>query len=375
MMRRTAVLAILAGSMAGCDDLPIQHPEPPALNVVGARGPTVMTRNVYLGGDIDRIVTASSAAQVPFIAAEVWAQIQATDFPTRAQALADEIAQANPHLVGLQEVALYHRQSPGDALWPVPTPATEVVYDFLQLLLDALAARGLSYHPAAVAYNSDVELPVFTGVPPYFLDDVRFTDRDVILVRSDIAWANPQSGAYAPRVTIPLGGAGGHVVEQLRGWTSVDATVGAHAFRFVNTHLEVQAFPSVQAEQADALVAMLAGSPLPIVLVGDFNSAADGSQTPTYASLVAAGYHDVWNRVGAPGYTCCQAKDLLNRHSVLDQRLDIIFMRGFSDAVLRAGAEPRIVGDRSGDRTRTGLWPSDHAGVVATLRLSPATGH
>jgi hypothetical protein len=29
----------------------------------------------------------------------------------------------------------------------------------------------------------------------------------------------------------------------------------------------------------------------------------------------------------------------------------------------------RRVGDQPGDRTPSGLWPSDHAGVIATLKI------
>jgi len=34
------------------------------------------------------------------------------------------------------------------------------------------------------------------------------------------------------------------------------------------------------------------------------------------------------------------------------------------------GVHATVVGDESADRTPSGLWPSDHAGVVASLTLS-----
>ncbi len=64
-----------------------------------------------------------------------------------------------------------------------------------------------------------------------------------------------------------------------------------------------------------------------------------------------------------PGYTCCQNANLLNPTSLLNERLDLILFRGpfaVSDVVL--------VGDDPADKTPSGLWPSDHAGVVARLR-------
>jgi hypothetical protein len=73
--------------------------------------------------------------------------VHATNFPERAQALAAGIAANQPDLVGLQEVSLIRSQVPPD-FSPIPN-ATTVEFDYLQILLDALAAHGLSYAPVA----------------------------------------------------------------------------------------------------------------------------------------------------------------------------------------------------------------------------------
>ena len=73
-----------------------------------------MTRNVYLGAPIGPVLGAGSLAEVPGLVSQMWATVQANDFPARAQALADEIAAAQPELVGLQEVSMYRIQFPGD---------------------------------------------------------------------------------------------------------------------------------------------------------------------------------------------------------------------------------------------------------------------
>ena len=338
----------------------------------GAVGPTVMTRNVFLGADLNPIIQAGTPSQVPFIAAGVWAKIQATNFPARAGALADEIARHSPDLVGLQEAVLYHIQSPGDAAFGGTAPATTVAYDFVQILIDSLAARGQTYAVVSEVTGTVVELPVYTGAAPVPFDDVRFTDREVILARSDVPVWNPQGGVFAARINLPIGGPGGPALSQRRGWAAIDASVDGHTFRFISTHLEVQSVAPIQVMQGAELIAVAGASPLPVVLVGDFNSAADGTQTPTYSNIVDAGYQDVWNRVGEPGYTCCQAEDLLNTTSELDQRLDIIFIGGFRTAPQGSlGASVQIVGDHPVDRLPSGLWPADHAGVVAMLRLTP----
>ena len=53
-----------------------------------------------------------------------------------------------------------------------------------------------------------------------------------------------------------------------------------------------------------------------------------------------------------------------NPVSKLDERIDYVFVR---DADVR---ECRVVGDQPEDRTRPGgIWPSDHAGVVARIEF------
>jgi endonuclease/exonuclease/phosphatase family metal-dependent hydrolase len=311
---------------------------------------------------------------VAFVAAETFAKIQATDFPARAEALADEIGAADPHLVGLQEATLYRIQTPGDAALGGMTPATTVFQDFLAILLDALRARGLDYHVAVVQENTDAEVPAFTGNGPDGLPtftDVRLTDRDVILARSDVEVAGAEHAHYAVNQPVVIGG---RPVLFLRGWLSVVTSVGGHTFRFFNTHLETEMFAAVQTAQATELLGITRAVPLPVLLVGDFNSAASGTQTPTYGLLTAAGFHDAWLDVkpSAAGLTCCHAADLRNDESTLDRRIDLVLLGpGFRTRQRSqvSGVRATVVGDEPADRTPSGLWPSDHAGVAATLNV------
>jgi hypothetical protein len=71
---------------------------------------------------------------------------------------------------------------------------------------------------------------------------------------------------------------------------------------------------------------------------------------------------------GSDGFTCCQAPDLLNPNSTLSYRIDLVLTRGVSVENIK------LVGDQPSDRTLfppsdPPLWPSDHAGVLATLRI------
>ena len=57
-------------------------------------------------------------------------------------ALAEEIADTRPHLVGLQEVTVLRLQHPSDFVLGGMEPATDVIADFEATLLSELVARG-----------------------------------------------------------------------------------------------------------------------------------------------------------------------------------------------------------------------------------------
>ena len=183
------------------------------------RAITVMTRNLYLGADLTPVMGAASPEQIPAAVGEAWNRIVLNDFPARADAIAREIQSTRPDVVGLQEVAKFRIQSPGDFLAGNPKAATAVEYDYLMLLLDALQARGLSYTIASVVENTDIELPAITNAG---LIDVRWTDHDVILVRDGIQITGETSNNFALNVSIPVGGAMPITIR--RGWNRVDLT-------------------------------------------------------------------------------------------------------------------------------------------------------
>jgi endonuclease/exonuclease/phosphatase family metal-dependent hydrolase len=166
-------------------------------------------------------------------------------------------------------------------------------------------------------------------------------------------------------VTTPLG----VPLINKRGWASVEVTVIGHSFRLVTTHLDVTPPFVIQRAQAAEALQTAVNTTLPIVFVGDFNTVADDSSNPTfptYQLLINAGFADAWKQryPSVPGYTCCQAADLLNPTSALSYRIDLVLTRGSVSV-----QEIKLVGDRSTDRTPSGLWPSDHTGLAATLRI------
>lgn len=334
----------------------------------GDRVVRVMTRNVYhgVGNELAAVSGATSFQDFLTKAAAVYQGYHTRNFAERAAALAAEIDAARPDLIGLQEAVLIRTQSPADG---PATPATTVDLDFVEILLDALAARGLRYEIVVQAAGWDIEVPTALGF------DLRHTDREVILGRTgrgaDLEWSNAQGGNFVANCALPTAVLGAVTIR--RSWVSVDAKVKGEEFRMVSTHLDgdcLPVTPAFQRAQAKELLAGPAATSLPLLLVGDLNSPGDGTGV-TYNDLMTAGFSDAWTEAGSgPGLTCCEAGDLLNVASTLDRRIDLVLFRGEFTAL-----RTHVVGNDASDKTPSGMWPSDHAGVVAVLRVPKARHH
>jgi len=358
----------------------------------------VMSRNIYLGADIFPVIaTAQQQAElppeqqnplaIPLAVSEVFQTVQATNFPERAQALADEIERRRPHVIGLQEVSQWFI-GPADSLVGGTSPATDVVYDYLDILMAALAERGLDYTVASSIDNADLELPMVTGTDatgyPTFAD-IRLHDRDVVLVKntSNVSFTNEYSANFTTNGTTSIGGT---TIEFTRGYNMIDVNVKGADYRFVNTHLEVgggEPYSSLQAIQMNELLQVITATTvaeMPVVLVGDFNSSPEdvpfesafglGTLYPPYLQAVGTGYNDLWLSKKKPkdGFTCCFAAAVSDEDAELYQRIDHIFIdaKGREIAKLKA----KVLGDSNADMTdESGLNPSDHAGVFGKIKL------
>lgn len=359
-----------------------------------------MTRNLYLGADIFKVVNAAQAdpATIPFVVAEIYQTMLYTNFWARAEAIADEIEENNPHVVGLQEVSTFYKQTPGDFMLGNPVQASEVVIDFYTVLNAALLARGLEYDSFVVS-NADVELPMVDSDagPPYYLSDVRMVDHDMILVRKGVPSQEVAlpSNNFQAKLSMDLGGV---PVEFTRGFLVVDVDVKGDMFRFVNTHLEVRSAPAsvfrvIQSFQMQELLGTLAYISYfdlkPIVMVGDFNSSAEDvpgtgyvpgigwvPYTPPYMQAVGSGYLDSWllQKKYDAGYTSGFDEYVSDPTEELTTRIDLVFvgLNGLSIDKVKCD----VVGDRVSDMVPNlpyfpdqYLWPSDHAGVVAKLKF------
>ncbi|MEO8213639.1 MAG: endonuclease/exonuclease/phosphatase family protein [Myxococcales bacterium] len=331
---------------------------------------SVMTRNLYLGAELSPLFFAPTVPDLATRAAVAWNQVKQSNFPERAVVLAGEIADAAPDVVALQEVTLFRTQIPGDWQSGAAPNATTVELDFLQLLLQALDAGGAHYQRAAAGTFTDVELPATDPTGASF--DVRLSDRNVILVRDGLTFTEGPAAAFQAVVALPVGGPGGATLTLTRGYVSADVRVGSRTARVVDSHLEVSGLLGpTQEAQGRELTSALASYGRPLILTGDFNSPADGSDTATYMQLTSGApasqrFRDAWQAgsgnataTRGAGATCCL--DLTAPQATPTQRIDLVLCRG----EIRA-SDARVIPPL---KTPSGLWPSDHLGVYAQLDL------
>ena len=360
-----AILAAAAIPVAGCADFsPTASGDRVNPSAQGHRGTdeggsdaiTVMAQNLYVGADVDAVIGAIvSPDQTDDLPALIHAieTLQQTDFPARATAIADEIARRRPHAVGLSEVSVIDIDLSGFGL-PVA-----VQLDFLAILRAELAERGLDYAVAASVQN-------IAAAP---LPGISLVDFDALLVdagRVTVTAAGGQNfavniGPVAPGVTL------------IRGWVWARTTVAGTAITFASAHTEPNLggvpLSGLRAVQVAEIVGAL-GSDDRVVLMGDLN---DTPGSAMYDILRQAGFADAWTalRPGWDGNTCCHASDLSNRVADFSQRLDYIFARGLTREGDRLTGEIARFGDVPADRVMgpvSPIWPSDHAGLVASLR-------
>jgi endonuclease/exonuclease/phosphatase family metal-dependent hydrolase len=321
----------------------------------GASEITVMTQNLYVGADVDAVIGALASPDpnddVPALLFAIQT-LGKTDFPARADAVADAIARARPHVVGLQEVSVINIDLTGLGL-PVV-----VHLDFLAILQTKLAERGLHYDLAAQVQN-------ITAVP---LPGISLVDHDAILVDADrvtIASAGGQNFAVNIGVVAPG-------VDLKRGWVWARTMIDGQAYTFVSLHAEADLagahLDGLRALQISEVVGTVSGDAR-VVMMGDFN---DTPGSLMHQVLTGAGFTDVWAalRPGVIGFTCCHLPDLSDKVAPFSQRIDYVLARGLGGPRGVRGKVDRF-GDVPADRLpgpAHPIWPSDHVGVTATLR-------
>jgi len=321
-----------------------------------AQNVVVMTQNMDEGTN-ESYVLAFANSNLKLGVDLTLAEVVGSGVPERANALAARIAAEKPDIVGLQEVGLWR-------FGLTPATANFVLYDQLQLLLNALKAHGVPYRAVTVNNLTDLALPATIGA-------VRLTDRDALLVRADSSAQvqNPQNHIF--RAAFPFGS-----INIEAGWISADVQVGAKIFRLISTHLMsaiagIQLATDIQVNQTRELIAALQGLPFPVVISGDLNSDANGGSgpdaTPSVALIKADGYVDGWllRNPGNPGTTWpLFLQDQTPPHffapAVPFERIDVFLSKGIS-----------MLSGKTVTAPAPGTLPgfgSDHAGVIAAFQ-------
>jgi endonuclease/exonuclease/phosphatase family metal-dependent hydrolase len=347
-----AVLAILASVLAW-GSAPVRADDNDG--DLGNHQVRVLSQNMYVGASLGILLGATSLTDLINTKIPLFSNnILATKADERAAAMAAEIAKQRPDFVALSEA------------WMLT--ARGIKMDLLESVLEALKALGQPYELACAGpvcgtvNQEDLNLTSF-GV------DFHLTDRNAILMRTDvdIATIDVQSKQFSP-ITLPTLPPPLNQIAIHGGYVWVDAMVRGLPLRFVSVHLIPNAGTIVSHAQELFNPGAAADTTLPLVFGGDFNTHVDPL---IYQTLINAHtgppLTDAWKLLhpNQPGFTCCQNADLLNATTfpTFKLRIDLILFRGLAGV-----SNMKVFGDKpQTDRTPSGLWPSDHAGIVATL--------
>jgi endonuclease/exonuclease/phosphatase family metal-dependent hydrolase len=321
----------------------------------------VMTYNLFQGTDFTEVLSAQSFPEYLAAAQLTVQEVVNSNPPLRMQAIAHQIVISQPDLVGLEEATLWRM---GAGYNP-----TDVLYDPLQELLDALNKQGQHYAPVVVADEYELQGPL----TPDFSVWLRANGRNVVLARTDkpdMQLSNPQSAPFHTLLTIPDPILGPLTIT--RSWGSVDVNLHGVPFRFIVTHLE-NPIPQIPASylliqaQAYELSSVPANTSLPVILAGDFNAIANEPTDPsnaTYQEMLNLGFGDAWADRNPPALGLTWPLDNASTADTATQRIDFVFYRGHLDAL-----ETRLAGDKKQDKVG-GMWPSDHAGLRAMIQVN-----
>eukprot|EP00978_Attheya_sp_CCMP212_P032749 scaffold129257_cov54-Attheya_sp.AAC.9 len=292
----------------------------------------VMTRNIYLGADLTPLFEDPIAGLPIF-----FAEFLATNFSRRAIALADEIEETMPDLIGFQEAFIFNA-------------VTGPSIDSVKTILEELSKRGLDYS-IAVSNENEKSPPSAVGV---------LIDQDVIVVNNQRESLDIVRTDKALFTDVAL----------TRGWVSVDAKLDGKPFRFANTHLEVSSpfspeFDTLNLVQAqEFLNEVVKSTAKAVIAVGDMNTLPTSD---TYAEFIEE-MDDVWD-VNEPddGFTCCQPSGLDAADNANFIRIDYIFYSEASGLKINVESA-RLVGDKPFQELQP-FFSSDHTGVVSKLVL------
>lgn len=358
----------------------------------------VMSRNIYLGADVG--VALELIPDMPAAAQFMWDQVNKNDFSKRSVALAAEIKEYGPDVIGLQEATIWYCKKNA---WSKKVE----VFNFTDQLLEALDGDYvLASKDGKTAFNPGYSInpiPFLTIVkdpekfPKIFGQEKAacgFQIGDALAIKKELTDQVIQVGNTEYEATYSIVPT---LMTIYRGYTWADLNISDTKVRFVTTHLESiwdeNKVPN-SAKQATQLIADLKNTNMPLVVIGDFNSdprdprpanAANPGLQPTaskecpagaskcnaYRLMRAAGFNDAGPDASDPTtYTWGMnalltgpdpdrlkaAQSMGNEYGFTD-RLDYIFTKNGVDV-----STSQIIGYKA-------PYATDHAGVVAEFTI------
>jgi endonuclease/exonuclease/phosphatase family metal-dependent hydrolase len=289
------------------------------------------------------------------------------DLPTyrhlerRCELIAEAIAARRPHVAALQEVL--RATMPGDigakirdgvnricgsrlyALDYAPADGAgdgEFSFDEGVALLSRIEAEG----PAeSLKYRAQVEMATEVGGQRYRLPDDRVAMRRRFRL---------ESGARLDFYVSHL--------------TDRPERIALSGAEFAAEFVDGAPVRTVQARELAQWAAAGSGPESTVIVAGDFN---DVPASETIASFTHAGFIDLHEAFGSgPGYTNDRDDiDVGEEHATHNQRIDYLMMRPASGRAHEVVEVGPFAGRPHRESDGTWLWPSDHIGVMATLRL------
>ena len=310
----------------------------------------VATWNLYLGADLSAVFGDGRSGDLDTDLGEVVRQLSATPFEQRAPLVAQTLVAQQVDVVGLQEVCTW-------------TYDGVVTADFEALLLAELAALGEEYDVVArqATFRGAADLPDALGA-----GRVPLTGHDVLMVRrgGPVRVESSHHGTFSQRLHLEV--LGGHHQTVTRGWCAARCRVGEDGpgLTVVTTHTEAHGAQERDRQRDELLAAVdaLAATGHPDGAGGRLQRPARGGRDAARAGRTPG------QRRGTPpttrrGTPRARRPTWPTTDSLLRQRIDYVFVRDAAVDGVRAGGRPTR---RTGS---TGRWPSDHAGVVAEVRL------
>jgi len=328
----------------------------------GAAPIRIYQQNVYPGFDIDAVIdgiTSGDPDRFVGALAQGLATLDATNWPERAARMAQEIEAQNPDVVSLNEMVTIERKGLGY----IGLPIADGRVDFLAVFGAELAKRNLAYKlvDSLPLTFAPVDIGAAFGIAPAGTIFATYYDRDVLFVRRNVEVANVVADTFAVGQV--------EVVRQIRGSITADLTLRGETWHFVASHPEPSWPANGQVTHVQEILASAGDAARPTVIAGDLNLQPSSAE---HEQLTSAGFVDLLEQQfgsSAAGNTCCQSDPALrNASPTLVKRIDYVLVRP-ADGYTVGPMGIQVFGDDASERTASGMWPSDHAGLFAMLVL------